>query len=69
MPFLQALVLWHLAHELAHAEVAEDLLGTTEDGVELLRALELLDELAHACLVSLRPLSLSMLRVLVQGGR
>ena len=44
---LQPDTLGDLAHRLPHAQITQDLLGTSQDRIKLLRALELLDKFAH----------------------
>lgn len=48
---MTAFILQHslgeILHCLSHAQIAENLLGTTKDGIELVRAVEDLDVLAH----------------------
>lgn len=40
--------LGEVLHRLSHTQIAENLLGATKDGIELVRPVEYLDVLAHA---------------------
>ena len=42
--------LWHLLHGLSNTQICQYLFGTAQDGVKLVRAVELLHHAAHSCL-------------------